>query len=202
MAHYPIMLAGKGMLAVVVGGGDVGRRRVEGLLAAGARVRVVEPREVVWPAAAQWQRDSYRPEHLAGARLVFACTNDAALNARIAADGRAAGALVNRADDPADSDFACPAVWRGENLLLAVATAAGSPTVAAAIRDELAAAIPAQADAFAAAVAQLREHVKTVVADAGRQAAVLRQMAGTEGLARFREGGAKALGTWLDNLLR
>lgn len=201
MAHYPIMLAGENILAVVVGGGEVGRRRVEGLLAAGAKVRVVELKGGDWPAGVQCVPENYRAELLAGAGLVFACTNDAAVNARIAADARAAAALVNRADDPADSDFACPAVWRGENIVLAVATAAGSPTVAAALRDELAAAIPAGADAFAAAVAEFRDDVKVAVADAGRRAAVLRRLGGTEGFARFRAGGREAIAAWLRKLM-
>jgi siroheme synthase-like protein len=203
MAHYPIMLAGGKfkLLAVVVGGGEVGRRRVESLTAAGAAVRLVEPAGGDWPAGIQCVHEKYRPEHLASARLVFACTDDAAINARIAADGRAIGAWVNRADDPADSDFTVPAVWRGETIVLAVATESGSPTVAAALRDELAAAIPAQADAFAAAMADFRGQVKSTIADAARRAAILRRLASAEGFARFRAGGREALAEWLKSLL-
>ena len=77
------------------------------MLAAGARVRLVDERPVSPDGldGVEIIQAAYAEEQLAGALLVFACTDDRAVNARIAADARAAGALVNAADQPENCDF-------------------------------------------------------------------------------------------------
>ena len=198
MPCYPIMLNVAGMVVVVVGGGRVGRRKVQGLLAAGASVRVVDPAGGDWPDGAELLAEPYAPGHLAGAKLVFACTNDRAANARIAADARAVGALVNVADDARSCDFTVPAVHRRDGVTVAVA-AEGAPAVAAALRDALAAALPEDCERFARAVAAVREKLKAAVADADRRGEMLNRLSGPEGLAAFRHGGQRALEELLDD---
>jgi len=199
MAHYPVMLNVADLLAVVVGGGQVGRRKVEGLLTAGAKVRVVDPAGGGrgaggdWPAGVEVLAEAYKVAHLRGARLVFACTDDRAVNARIAADARAAGALVNVADDPAACDFTLPAVHRGAGLTLSVATTGGAPAAAAALRDLLAAALPEHAEGFALALASIRDRLKAADLPADRRRQVLRRLSGPEGMAAFQHGGREAL---------
>ncbi|WP_429885690.1 precorrin-2 dehydrogenase/sirohydrochlorin ferrochelatase family protein [Geoalkalibacter halelectricus] len=137
---YPLVLSLAGRLCVVVGAGAVGRRKIRGLLTAGARVRVVDPS----PAALEGLADvevvarSYVAADVAGALLVFAATDDGALNRRILADARAGGALAQAVDDPAAGDFQLPALLRRGALTLAVSTGGGSPALAAAVRDLLA----------------------------------------------------------------
>lgn len=140
MAEYPLSLRLAGRLCVVVGGGAVGRRKVAGLLAAGARVRVVDPRGEALDAGAEVELvpRAWRAEDLTGAFLVFAATDDAALNARIVAAARSAGALAQAVDDPQNGDFHLPAVLRRGALTLAVFTGGRSPALAAAVRDRLA----------------------------------------------------------------
>ena len=191
MNAYPIMLNVAGMVVVVVGAGRVGRRKVQGLLAAGAKVCVVDPAGGDWPDGAELLAEPYAPCHLAGAKLVFACTNDRATNARIAADARAVGALVNVVDDARSCDFTVPAVHRREGVTVAVA--AGAPGVAAALRDTLAGALPDDCELFARAVAAVREKLKAAVADAHRRGELLGRLSGPEGLAAFRQGGQAAL---------
>ena len=196
MTHYPIMLnvsAGSDLLAVVVGGGRVGHRKVAGLLAAGTRVRVVDPTGGEWPDRVQVVAEPYDASHLAGARLVFACTDDRAVNARIASDARAGGAWVNVADDPAACDFTVPALHRGHGVTVAVATAGGAPAVAATLRDALAQALPEQAEEFAHAVVALRSRIKDAVADPTRRRELLARLGGAEALAAFCRGGREEL---------
>ncbi|NLF29424.1 MAG: hypothetical protein GX591_00900 [Planctomycetes bacterium] len=199
MKLYPLMVNMEGRLAVVVGGGPVGRRRVEGLLAAGARVRLVDPAAAA-VAGAEHVAEAYGARHLAGAALVFACTDDRALNARIAADARAAGALVNVADDGAAGDFSLPAVHRTEGVILSVATAWGLPALAAALRDRCAAALGADVDAFAAALGPLRDRLRAEAPPDVRRALLVR-LCGDEGLAAFRAGGAAALAALAERTL-
>ncbi|HAD04206.1 MAG: hypothetical protein A2091_06265 [Desulfuromonadales bacterium GWD2_61_12] len=139
MTPYPLFVEIKDRLCLVVGGGAVGRRKIEGLLAAGARVRLVDPKpaaEALPPGVEQVCRE-YLPGDLADAVLVFAATNQREVNAVIAREARSRGILVNVADAPAESDFTVPALLRRGGLTVAVGTAGQSPALAALVRDDL-----------------------------------------------------------------
>ena len=138
---YPVCLAIRDKLCVVVGGGEVARRKVLGLLAAGARVQVISP-EVGAELAAlaaqgkiDWQRQPYAPGDLRHALLVFAATDDPAAQQQIRRQAQENGQLVNVADDPDACDFQVPACLRRGDLTIAVATNGRSPAVAAMIRE-------------------------------------------------------------------
>lgn len=135
---YPVFLDLKGRLAVVVGAGPVGRRRAEGLLAAGASVRVVAPRRPEgWAARAEFVESPFEPHHLDGASLVIAAA-PAEVNALVVASARARGILVNNAGDQTDTDFHVPAVLSLGPIQVAVSTGGRSPALAARLRDHLA----------------------------------------------------------------
>jgi len=143
MAYYPVCLEMAGRPCLVVGGGTVAERKVNGLLEAGARVTVVSPsateRLLEWARAGRiclTLRD-YEADDLAGHSIVFAGTDDGLINAEVARDARAAGALINAADDPAHCDFILPAVLRRGEITVAVSTGGASPALARAVRDEL-----------------------------------------------------------------
>ncbi len=140
---YLINLALEGRTAVVVGAGKVARRKVEGLVQAGACVRVVAPeacREIQdWAAGGQvvWVRERYARAHLEGALLAIGATSDAAVNAQVAEDARDLGVLVNVVDRPALCAFTVPATLRRGELMLAAATSGRCPALASALREEL-----------------------------------------------------------------
>jgi precorrin-2 dehydrogenase/sirohydrochlorin ferrochelatase len=142
-ARYPILVDLAARPVVVVGGGAVAERRSVGLLAAGARVRVVSPRvgEGLAAMAARGELAveprAYQTGDLAGAVLAVAATDDPEVNRRVAADGRAAGVLVNRADDADGGDVTVPAVLRRGDLTVAVATSGRTPGLAGALRRRL-----------------------------------------------------------------
>ena len=142
---YPIVLIGlRGALAVVVGGGAVGERKVRGLLAAGAAVRLISPQATAqlaaWAAAGLvvWERRPYAAGDLVGARLAFAATDQRAVNARVAADAAALGLLCNVADAPAEGSFHVPAIYRSDGVTVTVSTAGASPARARLLRDRIA----------------------------------------------------------------
>lgn len=139
MPDYLLALNLRGRLCVVVGAGRVGRRKVRGLRAAGARIRVIDPcAQALALVDAESLCRPYRPGDLAGALLVVAATDDPAINRSVAAEARRIGALAQAVDDPEGSDFHLPALLRRGELTVAVATAGGSPALAAAVRDEIA----------------------------------------------------------------
>lgn len=139
MADYPITLQLNQQLCVVVGAGAVGLRKLAGLRRAGARIRLIAPDipATLSVPELELRRRPYRPGDLAGATLVFAASNDRALNAAIAREARAAGILVNVADSPEESSFTLPAVGRQGGLTLAVSSGGASPALSALVRDQL-----------------------------------------------------------------
>ncbi|MGH7413653.1 MAG: precorrin-2 dehydrogenase/sirohydrochlorin ferrochelatase family protein [Candidatus Rokuibacteriota bacterium] len=142
-AYYPAFLDLADRPCLVVGGGPVAEGKVEGLLAAGARVTVVSP--AVTPRLAAWAETGqvqhvprgYRPGDLAGRQLALVATDDRSVSGAVAVEGRERGVWVNAADEPARCVFILPAVIRRGRLVVAVSTSGASPAAARAIREEL-----------------------------------------------------------------
>jgi cobalt-precorrin 5A hydrolase/precorrin-3B C17-methyltransferase len=130
--------------AVVVGGGPVGQRKVEGLLAAGLKVRLISPEATpelqAWAEEGriQWQRRLYQPGDVSGAQLVFAATNQRAVNAQVAQEAKNLRLLCNVADQPDEGNFYVPAVHRQPGLVVAVSSRGESPRRAQKVRDQIA----------------------------------------------------------------
>lgn len=143
---YPITLTGMtGQQAVVVGGGPVGERKVQGVLAAGMAVKLISPEATLqlqaWAETGriEWVRRPYQPGDVVGASLVLAATNQRAVNAQIAQEARELGLLCNVADQPAEGNFHVPAVHRRAGLVVAVSSSGESPRRAQNVRDQIAA---------------------------------------------------------------
>ncbi|HKX05728.1 MAG TPA: bifunctional precorrin-2 dehydrogenase/sirohydrochlorin ferrochelatase, partial [Methylomirabilota bacterium] len=143
MAYYPLCLEMAGRPCLVVGGGPVAERKVAGLLDAGAWLTVVSPTATeslhAWARADRIRlvEREYTAADLAGHSVVFVATDDERVNAAVARDARAAGLLINAADDPAHCDFILPAVVRRGDLTVAVSTGGASPALARTVRDEI-----------------------------------------------------------------
>jgi len=143
MGYYPIFLELRGRRCLVIGGGVIAERKVHGLLAAEAAVTVVSPQLTALLAdwsqhgALQHVARTYQEGDMRGYHLVFVATDDGAVTAAVAREGRERGIWVNAADDPAYCDFILPAVVRRGTLSIAIATGGTSPALTRAIREEL-----------------------------------------------------------------
>src|SRR5213593_3964431 len=143
MGPYPVVLDLAGRPVLVVGGGAVAERKVEGLLEASASITVVSPR--VSARLARLADDghisvrlrSYRRSDLRGIAVVFAATDKRGVNAAVAADARRRRVWVNAADDPDHCDFILPSVLRRGSLLISVTTGGRSPALARVVREEI-----------------------------------------------------------------
>jgi uroporphyrin-III C-methyltransferase/precorrin-2 dehydrogenase/sirohydrochlorin ferrochelatase len=140
---YPVMLNLSGRHCLVVGGGGVALRKVEGLLAEGAQVTVVapEPIQSLERLAAQGEirleRRSYRPGEVSRYALGFAATDERAVNHRVYEDGEEGGIWVNVADEPELCSFHLPARLRRGAFQLVVASAGEAPFVVRRLRQLL-----------------------------------------------------------------
>lgn len=138
--QYPVNLVLDGRRCLVVGGGKVALRKVEGLLACGGRVTVVAPRvdgELRTLAGVAIEERPWRPEDLDGMWLVIAATDDPAVNRAVYDAGQRAGVWVNGADDPANCSFTLPSVVRRGDLQVTVSTGGRSPALATWLRRRL-----------------------------------------------------------------
>ena len=161
---FPVFLKLETMTTLVVGAGQVGERKALALLACGSKVFVVAPEAtptLLSHAAAgllTLERRPFAPDDLVrfAPRLVFAATSDRRLNRVIAAAARAAGLFVNVADTPELCDFYLPAVLARGPLKIAVSSGGAAPSLAKALRDELALQVSPDWDGFLRLVAQAR----------------------------------------------
>jgi precorrin-2 dehydrogenase/sirohydrochlorin ferrochelatase len=137
---YPIALILEGRTCLVVGGGRIAERKIESLVQAGAKVRVVTL--AATEAVQEWARQglielrlgAYVPEDLAGAFVVIVATDNPDLNADISAACQQQNVLVNVVDQPALCSFYVPAVVERGPVSIAISTAGAGPALAKRLR--------------------------------------------------------------------
>lgn len=137
----PLILKKAGRV-LVVGGGEVGARKVRRLLEAGFEVEVIalsataEIKSFASSRSIRLSLNEYQSQDLSKYDLVFACTDNKEVNAQVASDARKAGVLVNLCDDPDRSDFYLPLNLSRGDLRISV-FANGVPTLSQRVKDEL-----------------------------------------------------------------
>lgn len=140
---FPLFADLRGRAVLVVGGGAVASRKVERLLAAGARVRVVAPdlhphlRELLAARRISHRASAFAPEALDGAWLAIAASDDDAVNRAVAAAASTRKLLVNVVDDAELSSFHVPAVVERGPLQVAISSGGGAPMLARRLREKL-----------------------------------------------------------------
>ena len=140
---YIACLRLQGRRCLVVGGGDVGLAKVEGLLACDADVILVAP--TAHPALAQfareqsirWERREYQPSDLDGCLIAIAATSDTDVNIRVFEEAEDRAMLVNVVDVPPLCNFILPAIVRTGPLAVAISTAGASPALAKRMKREI-----------------------------------------------------------------
>ena len=142
---YIACLRLSGRRCVVVGGGDVGLEKVEGLLACDGDVTLLAPdaieplRELATEGSIRWERREYAgAQDLEGVFIVIAATDDTDVNIEVFEDAERRAMLVNVVDVPPLCNFILPAIIRTGPLAIAISTAGASPALAKRIRDEIA----------------------------------------------------------------
>jgi precorrin-2 dehydrogenase / sirohydrochlorin ferrochelatase len=141
---YIACLKLSGRRCLVVGGGEIGLEKVEGLLACDAAVTVIAP--IVEPALAdharegsiRWEQRPYAGAgDLEGTFLVIAATDDTDVNIDVYDDAERRAMLVNVVDVPPLCNFILPAIVRSGPLAIAISTAGASPALAKRMKSEI-----------------------------------------------------------------
>jgi len=140
---YMACLRLSGRRCVVVGGGEVGLEKVEGLLACDADVTLVAPEahpelvQLALEGSIRWEQREYASGDLDAALIAIAATDDTDLNIRVFEDAEARAMLVNVVDVPPLCNFILPAIVRTGPLAVAISTAGASPALAKRMKREI-----------------------------------------------------------------
>ncbi len=176
-SYYPIFLNLQAKRCLVVGGGEIASRKVQGLLEAGAVVMVVSPAlteallGLAQQGAIQYAARPFQDDDVVGCALVVGATNQPAVNDAICKAARQRGIWVNIVDTPDACDFIAPAIVRRGALQIAISTGGNSPTLAKRIRAQLEQIYGPEYAEFLAWLGEERERIRQqVVNPAARKA--------------------------------
>ncbi len=172
MDYLPIFADVRNRLCLVVGGGEVGKRKAGVLLEAGAKVRVVAPQ--IEPALAEQPGveaivSRFEARHLEGVMLVIAATSDRGVNRQVSELARARNIPVNVVDDPELCSFIMPAIMDRSPLMVAFSSGGASPVLTRLMRGKLETMIPQNYSRLAGFAERYREQVKLRVTNPAKR---------------------------------
>lgn len=138
-----ISMSIQGNRCLIVGGGKVAERRARRFLQEGAKVTIISPEitellQLLYDEGRiEWIPETYHKDYVKGYRFVVVATPNEVINDEASADGRAAGALVNRSDKAEESDFIIANTASLGDLEFAFVTGGISPRISKLIREDL-----------------------------------------------------------------
>jgi uroporphyrin-III C-methyltransferase/precorrin-2 dehydrogenase/sirohydrochlorin ferrochelatase len=175
--YFPLFADLRDRRVLVVGGGAVAERKTRLLLDAGADVTVVAPEfhpplqqmagedRDESPGSLVLLHDAFRPEHLDGVVLAVAATDDAAVNAAVAAAGRERNVLVNVVDVAELSSFIVPAIVDRSPLVIAISSGGVAPVLARHVRERIESLIDGSVGRLAGLLERWRARIKQQLPD-------------------------------------
>jgi len=172
MNYLPIFLDVKKQLCLVVGGGEVAKRKAGVLLDAGARVRVVAPQieaELSAQAGVEAILARFEAQHLDGVNMVIAATDDQAVNRQVSELARARNLPVNVVDNPELCSFIMPAILDRSPMMVAFSSGGASPVLTRMLRGKLETLIPQNYSRLAAFAERFRQQVKQRVTNPAKR---------------------------------
>ncbi|MGC9325122.1 MAG: precorrin-2 dehydrogenase/sirohydrochlorin ferrochelatase family protein [Desulfomonilia bacterium] len=135
--YHPVFLDLRQKQVVVVGGGMVAARKIESLLNAGAKVKVIAPDIIPQISAmedVEILRRSYSATDLIDAVLVIAATDDEETNYAVSRDAQRARLFCNVVDRPELCSFIVPSVVEKGPIKIAISTGGVSPALSKKLR--------------------------------------------------------------------
>lgn len=156
-----------GRRVLVVGGGNVAEEKVTGLLRGEADITIVAPelspslRALLEEGRVRYEAHEYRDGDMQDYEVCFVATDDGAVNAAVAEEGKRRGIWVNAADDPRNCDFILPSVVRQGSVVVAASTGGASPALARRLREDLTAFLSDDYAPLADLLAEVRAEVRS-----------------------------------------
>jgi uroporphyrin-III C-methyltransferase/precorrin-2 dehydrogenase/sirohydrochlorin ferrochelatase len=172
MDFLPVFHNVKGKLCLVVGGGEVAHRKAAVLLEAGAKIRVVAPElaeNFAELPGIEYIAARFAPEHVDGAMLVIAATNDRSVNQHVSELAQARNVPVNVVDAPELCSFIMPAILDRSPMMVAFSSGGASPVLTRMLRGKLETMIPQNYSRLATFAERFREQVKQRIANPAKR---------------------------------
>lgn len=192
--YYTVCLDIKNKNILVVGGGEVARRKAVAVCDCGAKTTVVSPKleSVLEYMAFQkeivWIERRFEPGDLDGMFMVIAATDSREANRAVSQLCHKKNILCNVADAVDECTFIVPSTIERGPLTLAVSTSGISPALAASIRQELELAYGEEYGKFLELFAALRPHVIETFSSPQARHKIFERMIASRALSLIRNG--------------
>ncbi len=156
--QYPINLNLNGVAVLVVGGGRVALRKIEGLLACGADVTVIAPSVLpeIESSPLKIHYRKYATGDILSFLLIITATGIESVDQQIFNEAQTAKIWINSADDPERCTFTLPAIVRRGDLMITVSTGGVTPALSSWLRDRIGQEIGAEYAQIVTELAQVR----------------------------------------------
>jgi precorrin-2 dehydrogenase / sirohydrochlorin ferrochelatase len=200
MRYYPIYVNLHGKRCLVVGAGQVGRRKIATLSECGAaEILVLDPglapslaAELGALPAVVLDRRAFPPADLDSRFLVIASTDDEDLNWTISRECADRNILCNIVDQPEKCGFIVPALFTQGDLTVAISTGGGSPALARKIRQGLGEFLGGEYGALLVLMSRLRPLVLGLGLGTEANAAIFRELVNSPLLEALERGDVAA----------
>lgn len=207
MGRYAIFLKLHGRRVVIVGGGNVARRKAESLLEAGARLVIIA--DAIDPTFeticrgkdVEIIKSKYSKDYLNCSALVIAATDDHPLNQQIYKDCQQLEILCNVVDEPELCDFYVPAMVKRGDLHIAIGTAGACPAYAGHIRKIIEEVITEEHGKFLDQVKYIRRRVIEKIDDMDMRKAILGKLVSEESFEYYKQNGSAKWNSRADQII-
>jgi precorrin-2 dehydrogenase/sirohydrochlorin ferrochelatase len=163
--YYPVFLNLEGRLVVVAGGGKVAERKVQGLLNAKARIRLISPKvtqrleQMAQGGLIELRMRGFSAEDMNGAWLAIAATDDHEAQDAVYRAAEERGIFCNTVDQPGLCSFIVPSVVRRGDFCLAISTSGKSPALARRFKEDIEGSLGDRFGEYVAMLGDLRDHI-------------------------------------------
>ena len=194
ITYYPIYIQLQEQPCVVIGGGKIAEGKVQGLLTAGAKVKVISPdltsylRTLSKENVIEHIERTYQAGDLTGAFMVICATDQVEINHKVWQEASANRQLVNVVDDTPRCNFIAPAILRKGDLTLAISTAGKAPALAVRLKEHLQEQLGTEYERFLELSGQLREPLARHVPDFETRKAIWYELVDSDALNLIAQG--------------
>jgi len=204
LVPYSVSLNLENVPCLVVGGGTVALRKIESLIASGARVEVVSPEvvpEIEDLEEVEITLREFRTGDLEGRFLVVSATDDKSVNEAVARAARKRSMLVNVVDVPELCNFYVNSQVRRGDLTISVSTGGASPALAKRIRRDLEMQFGQEYADLLRMMAEYRSLILRDVADPERRKKIFERLAHARIEKTLREQGEAAARKMIEDII-
>lgn len=188
---FPMFLKLAGRPCLVAGAGSIAESKIESLIEADGKVRVVAPKATsqirYWAEEKriEWMARDWQQSDLDEMFLVIAATSSTEVHERIFDEATRRGVLCNIVDVPGLCHFYYPAVVQRGALQIAISTAGLSPALAQRLRKELEHQFGAEYEAWLEELGKERDKLFSVTLNPEERKRLLHDLVSAEAFQAF-----------------